>query len=253
MMIHLHSKQGLYTVTKYNKDFIYLKTKHSKFQAPTSDFKSLAGGPWNRDLKADELRSFLEVVAPDLLANIDRQEALLVARLNVLAEESEDEDDVPILDEPSAEQYAKWWREGNIEKDNLRKKLMTVGHKVYADLASLSILHTLQIDKGLKFIIQVTEDDQHRFCFDPYEIGSNYHSDLSEMYRTDGYYTINGGWLKIIDNKVTLYAQSGDYGVYNDDVALAAAKLIFPNKEIVSYAGKQWDDINPSDMDILPF
>ena len=46
----------------------------------------------------------------------------------------------------------------------------------------------------------------------------------------------------MIGNVLTLYAQSGDYGVYNNEIAIEAAKLVFPNKEIRSFAGMQWSD-----------
>jgi histidinol dehydrogenase len=118
-----------------------------------------------------------------------------------------------------------------------------VQKEVTAQLSELPILKDYQNEKGIKFIIQKNyKTDEYRFCFDPYQLGANFHSTLSEFFRQENWGTINGGWLKMIGNVLTLYAQSGDYGVYNNEIAINAAKLVFPNKEIRSFAGMQWSD-----------
>lgn len=137
----------------------------------------------------------------------------------------------------------------NEQHDLTKHALVKHARTLYKDLAKLPIINNYQNTKGIKFIIQKNyKTDEHRFGFDPYELGPNYHSNLSDYYREESWGTINGGWLKVIDNTVTLYAESGDYGVYNSTIAINAAKLIFPDKEIVSYPGQSWGE-----WDKLPF
>ena len=47
----------------------------------------------------------------------------------------------------------------------------------------------------------------------------------------------------MVDDKVILYSKSGDYGVYDDNIAMECAKILFPTKTILSFAGKEWDNI----------
>jgi len=140
--------------------------------------------------------------------------------------------------------WQKYYRDEMDKHQRTKDKLIKIARKIYIDLVELPILKTLQIDEGIKFIIQVNENEEHRFCFDPYQIMDNFHSNLSEIFRDKTYYTINGGWMKIIGEEIILYAQSGDYGAYDDNIALEACKKIFPNKTIKSFAGKSWDKIN---------
>lgn len=129
------------------------------------------------------------------------------------------------------------------ELDGVKEKLNNHARNIYSQLSELPILKDYQNDKGIKFIIQKNyKTDEYRFCFDPYQLGANFHSQLSEFFIQENWGTINGGWLKMIGNVLTLYAQSGDYGVYNNEIAIEAAKLVFPNKEIRSFAGMQWSD-----------
>jgi hypothetical protein len=129
------------------------------------------------------------------------------------------------------------------ELDEVKEKLNNHARNIYSQLSELPILKDYQNEKGIKFIIQKNyKTDEYRFCFDPYQLGANFHSTLSEFFRQENWGTINGGWLKMIGNVLTLYAQSGDYGVYNNEIAIEAAKLVFPNKEIRSFAGMQWSD-----------
>lgn len=144
------------------------------------------------------------------------------------------------------------YRDQVVKTDELKDKLTYHARKLYSKLAELPILNEFQEENGIKFIIQhnyVTEE--YRFCFDPYQLGGNFHSTLSDFYRKNHWGTVNGGWMKVIGSKIILYAQSGDYGVYEDEIAIQAAKVLFPNKHIFSHAGKQWMDI--SSIYELPF
>ena len=140
--------------------------------------------------------------------------------------------------------WEKYYREQCIKTEKETDRICNHASKLYADLTELPILNTYTNDKGIKFIIQrnyVT--NEHRFCFDPYELGANFHSQLSEFFRKENWGTINGGWMKVINNEVILYKSSGDYGVYDDTIAMNCAIKIFPNKIISSFAGKEWNDI----------
>jgi len=139
--------------------------------------------------------------------------------------------------------WEKYYRKECDKNIKLNEKLNNHASKLYANLAELPILKNYTNDKGIKFIIQrnyVT--NEHRFCFDPYELGANFHSQLSEFFRKENWGTINGGWMKVINNEVILYSSSGDYGVYDDTIAINCATKIFPNKVISSFAGKKWID-----------
>ena len=139
--------------------------------------------------------------------------------------------------------WEKHFRKECENSQKLKYQLNNHASKLYADLTELPILNTYTNDKGIKFIIQrnyVT--NEHRFCFDPYELGANFHSQLSEFFRKENWGTINGGWMKVINNEVILYKSSGDYGVYDDTIAMNCAIKIFPNKIISSFAGKEWVD-----------
>lgn len=146
------------------------------------------------------------------------------------------------IDSLKPHDWEKSFREERTRTDKITEKLNNHASKLYANLADLPILKNYTNDKGIKFIIQQSETDEHRFCFDPYELGANFHSQLSEFFRQNEWGTINGGWVKVIGNKVILYYMSGDYGVYDDNIAIDCAKKVFPNKTIVSFAGKQWED-----------
>lgn len=139
--------------------------------------------------------------------------------------------------------WEKYYRKECDENIKLNEKLNDHASKLYADLAELPILKNYNNDKGIKFIIQRNHvTNEHRFCFDPYELGANFHSQLSEFFRKENWGTINGGWMKVINNEVILYSSSGDYGVYDDTIAVNCAIKIFPNKVISSFAGKKWID-----------
>ena len=269
MKIHLNSKPGLYEVVTYGRNSITCSTKHSTFQVPSSDFKSFAGGNWNFGVTKDQMDTFLSVVQPDkykiqveqenqiltLAARLDIIQAAVKAQQTVVVEEEPEayEDDYPDGNpqEPTKEKYEKWWRQESDKNYELNNKMRSIAHQVYSQNLDFS---NFQNHKGIKFIIQTDAyESQFRFCWDPYGFVSNGHSDISSIFRADDWYTINGGWIKIIDNNVILYAKSGDYGVYDDTVAIHCAKKVFPTKEIHSFAGRQWNDGLEDKFYPLPF
>lgn len=62
MKIHLHSKEGLYTVKCYSPYSITVFTKQKEFTVPTSDFKSFAGGLWNSQVSKKDMDEFLSTI-----------------------------------------------------------------------------------------------------------------------------------------------------------------------------------------------
>lgn len=260
MYIHLHKRQGMFTLVSYNKDTITIKTKQGEPETyPVSEFKCIAGGRSNFNLSNAERRMFLSVVAPEQLTteNIINETALKLGAIIDMKEQ--------------LETYQNWYEACNQELNRVNAEKRNHATRLYEDLAELPILKNIEILDGLKFIIQEAIPDiempkyEYRFCFDPYRLMANYHSDISYVYTSDQYCTINGGWIKIFDQNidgeivstVVLYGKSGDYGVYDDEIAIATARIIFPDKHIESYAGKSWDEIekysDPKYGDILPF
>ena len=144
----------------------------------------------------------------------------------------------------SEKEWEEHFRRKVDETNALNDKLTSHARKLYSNLSELPILKEFEEKEGTKFIIQKNyKTIEHRFCFDPYKLGANFHSQLSDFYREDKWGTINGGWLKALEHKVILYAESGDYGVYDDETAIRAAKIIFPDKEIFSHAGELWKSV----------
>jgi len=266
MKIHLNSRQGLYEVETYGRNTITLSTKHNVFQVPVSDFKSFAGGNWNSNVSKEEMDTFLSVVQPDkykIQVEQENQILTLAVRLGmiqdavkaeqpVVVEESDDYQDIPFeIDEPTKDEYKKWWKDKSDELNHTRNKMRSIAHKVYSQNLDFS---NFQNHDGIKFIIQTNRNEtEFRFCWDPYGFVSNGHSDISNIFRADGWYTINGGWIKIIDDNVILYGRSGDYGVYDDAIATECAKKVFPTKEIHSFADRQWIDGLEDKFFPLPF
>jgi hypothetical protein len=266
MKIHLNSRQGLFEVETYGRDTITLSTKHNVFQVPVSDFKSFAGGNWNFNASKEEMDTFLSVVQPDkykIQVEQENQILTLAVRLgmirdavkaqeSVVVEESDDYQDIPFeTDEPTKDEYEKWWRDKCDELNSTRNKIRSIAPEVYSQNLDFS---NFQNHKGIKFIIQTDAyETEFRFRWDPYGFVSNGHSDISSIFRADDWYTVNGGWIKIIGDDVILYSKSGDYGVYDDAIATECAKKVFPTKEIHSFAGRYWDDELDSLFMELPF
>ena len=277
MKIHIHSKNGLYEVLNYGTTYIRIATKTENFSVSVKDFKAFAGGLWNNQTTKDEMNSFLAAVKPDeykkqveledkiltLAARADRIKAE-VALLHVedLFEEEIIEDDNEYdtyLEEcrlkelnRSVEEWNKLIAKEIDEKDKVNDKLRSIARLVYKNTIDLSDIKIS--NNGIKFIIQENyKDNTFRFCWDPYGFVDNYHSSISDIHREEYWNTISGGWLKIIDNNVILYSKSGDYGVYNNTMAIESAKKIFSNKNIHSFANREWDSELEETFNDLPF
>jgi hypothetical protein len=151
------------------------------------------------------------------------------------------------IDQQTPYDWEKAFREETATHNETKNKLVAHARNLYSRLPDLPILVDFQNDKGIKFIIQETyamDEPSYRFCFDPYQLGANYHSVLSmEFFPKEDWGIINGGWMKVIGNTVTLYGESGDYGKYDDTIAITACKQIFPRHNIISFAGKKWNEV----------
>jgi hypothetical protein len=266
MKIHLNSRQGLYEVETYGRETITCSTKHNIFQVPTSDFKSFAGGNWNFNVTKDQMDVFLSVVQPDkykIQVEQENEIITLAARIDMITEavkasstqpvvvEEEEDNDYPEDILATKEDYEKWWRQESDKNYELNNKMRKIAHEVYSQNLDFS---NFTNRKGIKFIIQQDwSEESYRLCWDPYGFVSNYHSDISSIFQADPYGTINGGWIKIFENDVVLYYKSGDYGVYDDAIAMKCALKLFPEKNIHSFAGRQWDNELELQFDDLPF
>lgn len=266
MKIHLHSKRGLYTVEDFGRDSITLSTKHSSFSVPCDDFKCFAGGVNKPSDK--QRKSFLGIVKPLQAADDAFEDAKVQLTQEVLALGTERYEEIYLQRfEKSMELFESNdkfgltnWKEvyHNLKKkyddqENVtRKRMMDIAKRVYNTQIDLT---SWQCEDGIKFIIQNNKKkykhtDEWRMCFDPYEILMNFHSRLDDLYNTfrysddgSGWSTANGGWIKVIGDIVYLYAESGDYGVYKDNIAIDCAHRMFPGKQVISCAGKQWSDV----------
>ena len=254
MKIHLNSRNGVYTVKSYNNTYINVATKRYEMQVPCSDFKCFAGGRNNHELTAAESDRFLSIVNPSMYQHQAKMTNAIIEAVKALSAQPivvDEDDDEEEFDEATNAQYEHWFHQKSEELNIYRDKIRESASKVYKQKLDFD---NLEITKGIKFIIQQNRDDNsYRFCFDPYGFVDNFHSAISDVYRDINWYTINGGWIKVIGNSVILYYKSGDYGVYDNDIAIAAASKLFPNHEISSYAGRQWDAELNARYDDLPF
>mgnify|MGYP000871628130 CR=1 FL=1 len=280
--IHINSKQGMFTVKKYDSKVMHLCTRHYEFTTKTSDFKCLAGG-FNNFHNSQELHDFQMVVDPEYIELQQRTDKLL-NKLRVLRGEEvdmlvgetdwdniiqpgdylpTDEDKAAMYQEepdeepfyvdatpPTYEQYQRWYEQEREEHDKLKGIVRRVAREMYKDITKYDFSE-FEHTKGTKFIIQSKYSDRNdtRFCFDVYALMDNYHSNISEAFSDQGYGTDNGGWFKVHNKTVVLYKSSGDYGKYDDRIAKEAAEKLFPYHQIYSFSGKEWD----LDMDRLLF
>jgi hypothetical protein len=266
MKIHLKSRQGLYTVEQYGRESITMSTKHGIISVPTSDFKAMAGGAWNNDVPKEKIDLFLSVVCPEhYRMQVEQEDQILslAARIDIVNKAKESliatmetinvlPDDKSVLDyKNEIKDWENRWSYMNEKYTTLNHKMRHIASQVYSQTLDYS---NFVMTEGVKFIIQQHyHDDSYRFCWDPYGFVSNGHSDISDLYRDGTHGTVNGGWIKVFEKDVVLYYKSGDYGVYDDAVAIAAATSLFPGKKIHSFAGRQWDDeLNDMFYD-LPF
>ena len=268
MKIHLNSRQGLYEVETYGRNSITLSTKHNTFQVPVDDFKSFAGGNWNFNVSKEEMDTFLSIIQPEKYKKqfeLENEIISLAKRIDMIdtfntpvtapvVVEDEDEDDYPDYEsqEPTKEDYQRWYTDNCKELDETKNKLKKIAREVYSQNLDFSDYGNR---KGIKFIIQENEPEEnlYRLCWDPFGFVSNYHSNISDIYYHKDWYTINGGWIKVFEDDVVLYYKSGDYGVYDDAIAIECAKKLFPGKNIHSFAGRNWDDELDQKFYDLPF
>ena len=246
MKIHLHSRKGLYEVVDYNATRIILSTKAYRFYVPVDDFKEFAGGTWNWNVPSEEMETFLSVVDPEKYNKIIEQKEGIPEYIEQEDDDYydydyEDEMDYSDYEYPNYEQL---YYENRDELSKLKSKMRNIAYMVYSQKLDFSEYLN---DSGIKFIIQQNRNnaEDYRLKFDPYGFVSNGHSDIDDLFRQDmeTYKTINGGWLKVFGDIVILYAQSGDYGVYDDIIATKCAKEIFTGKIVISFAGKSWNDV----------
>jgi hypothetical protein len=251
MKIHLNSRQGMYTVTSYNDTYIWLVTKRlPEFTVPCSDFKSFAGGAYNNDITAAESDRFIATINPSMYQHQAKMTEVMEA-LKALSTQQDTVDEDEDFDEATNTQYENWYYQKCDEIAKLEHKMFNTAVKVYKQKLDFT---DLLIDNGAKFIIQQhRETKSYRFCFDPYRFVSNAHSMISNIFREYNWDTIYGGWIKVIGNNVILYSKSGDYGVYEDNIAVEAASKVFPNHKIFSYAGREWDSQLSDKYDESPF
>jgi len=172
--------------------------------------------------------------------------------LESLTEENLEEDDFYDYDEgpddlsqTAQEQFEALQKEvDDLYKENrkLTFNLNKAAQKVYNQPIDFSNYQNLE---GIKFIIQVNNEGSFRFRWDPYQFTENFHSNISDIFRYDGtdYWTVNGGWIKVIGDNVYLYSKSGDYGVFDDIIAYHAAREVFPTKTIHCFAGTKWEEV----------
>jgi hypothetical protein len=253
MKIHLNSKPGMYTVVNYNDTYITLTTaKHYAFQVPCSDFKCFAGGFNNSNISTEETDKFLATVNPSMFKHQAKMTESIMEAVKALSmQPMQHANNNEPVDEADNIQYENWFHQKCDEIAKLEHKMFNTAVKVYKQKLDFT---DLLIDNGAKFIIQQhRETKSYRFRFDPYRFVSNAHSMISNIFREYNWETINGGWIKVINKNVVLYSKSGDYGVYDDNIAVEAAKSVFPNHKIFSYAGRRWDDELTDKYDDLPF
>ena len=265
MKIHIKSRKGMYTVISYNDKIMQLETKNSQFIVPIKDFKSLAGGKWNWGVSKEEEENFLKTVAPERMVKLESETQDIIKKLDLLKRLSNLEDKVFQNEQPSIDSCDDYGHDDNCgyddynasidqyksEIEELKNKMFNIGSKVYEHKIDFS---NYEDYNGRKFVIKANNDKtEFKFCWDPFGFTDNWHSNISRLCYIDNFYVINGGWIKMIEDNVILYGKSGDYGVYDDKIAIECAKKIFPGKEIHSYAGRQWDD-NLDDLFLpLPF
>lgn len=260
MKIHLHSKNGTFSVDSYDKNIINCSTKHSTFKTNSNDFKCFAGGDWNFGVSKEDMDLFLSTIGHQKETIqvkqivVKTKENNLIKRLDniVTALEIANNDKNDFFNwDTSKEQYKKWYEEKTEELQKEKKRIKKIAYSIYSKTSDFS---NFQIVNGIKFIIQQNWDDlSYRFCFDPYGFVSNYHSSISNIFENDSFSTVNGGWIKIIDNNVILYYKSLDYGVYNSDIAIKCATKLFPGKQIYSFAGRDWDKELDSMFQSIPY
>jgi hypothetical protein len=227
-------------VLKKTNKYVYLSNgthmSHSDFHRYKQDIRNELAIVHNNEYK-DSIKVFI--------SNLKEIETLN-NRIASLKEERIDlENDLQFTRDYSNHDWEESFRRESTAHSATKDLLTEHARSLYKDLSSLPIIENFTNDKGIKFIIQKNhKTDEFRFCFDPYQLGSNFHSTLSMFYEEEYWGTVNGGWLKAIDNTIVLYKSSGDYGIYDDTIAIECAKKVFKNKKILSFSNTEWDKIS---------
>ena len=271
--IHLHDRNGMYTVVSYTDRSMELCTKYSDtFHVPLKKFKCLAGGRWNYNvwqIHNDELQEFLKVVDPtsigidenfnlvkeDLLKQIkdyeDNYEEAIAKQQEEMAKILQDEAyNVPeeVYEHAYDNDYydaSLSYEELEVSRDYWQMKSLDLETEKDAIIKKVGMMYLsvgfnafpLPINEGIKFVYQESKDiGDSRILLDPLQIVPNYHSNITKMFQDGKYYTINGGWLKYDPeiNTITLYGESGDYGRYNPDLCIPLFEKLYPSIKIIS-------------------
>ena len=263
--IHLKSRQGVYSVFSIGKDTMTCQTAHYSFRVPKSDFKCFAGdykptekqanyflallSESNLQYQLDAVKNKLQNKMINDLRQLKENEANIKYKIDGYYDSLEKNLDfltkkLAIQKEEHEKEMEEKMKEILDNSDEMRKFKFNKAVEIYQYPIDLS---NFMNRDGIKFIIQERKTN-YRMFFDPFKFVANYHSSLNQITEsirreTMGQYwsTINGGWLKVIDDVVILYGRSGDYGVYDDDIAIECAKKLFPGKEIYSYADCRYD------------
>lgn len=264
--IHIHSRNGLYTLVSYSADKIKFRTKHDAYIRDASDYKCLAGGNHNFRVNMEVVHEFERTVLPEKYAELDRKEAELMLQLDAIrheeyleqlylelaeAEMQKDMEDAELhqqwiedqyYEEPydieqDLRNYVTWYNQTKEELDKLRDHNIKVARKVYDNFNP----RLSDIEKPIKFIVQTNNKGSFRIRFDYYGFVENYHSSISQIFSDGIWCTMNGGWMRIEDGKLQLYGRSGDYGIFDKNIALDCAEKLFPMAMIDSKPGAELD------------
>lgn len=259
----MKSRQGVYSVFSIGKDTMTCQTANYSFRVPKSEFKCFAGDykPTEKQanyflalLSESNLQKQLDVVKYKLqneLIRLKKDEANMKYQVDDYYDSLEKNLDILqkkliFQKEEHKKEMEEMRKEKVINSDKMKNYKFNKAVEIYQHPIDLS---NYENNQGIKFIIQEDKSEtEHRMFFDPFQFVANFHSNLDEItkiieIKTCGklWHTINGGWLKVIGNAVVLYGRSGDYGVYDDNIAIECAKKLFPTKEIYSYADCRYD------------
>lgn len=112
-------------------------------------------------------------------------------------------------------------------------KLRKLENLLYEDFDNIPMKDTCKL--GIKFILQQHHTTKEfRFRYDPYQVRTNNHSDLSNLFIDQDFGTVSGGWITIKGNNILLDRKSGDYGCFDEQIAYDCAKKLFKEAIIVS-------------------
>jgi hypothetical protein len=255
MYIHLKSQDGLFNVVSYNKNYIKIRTNRRAFTTTADDFSKMAGGHWNSREEKSEIEKFLKVInavpetplpAPAEVTesiNSFREMLNFAEDMKDAAREATEHLDDALCKIIKQDDVIARLKEDLVVALNAKVQQSNSSYRIvktcYKDFDVLSAVKDFQTQQGTKFIFQ-EGNDSYRIRFDVFDMVSNMHSEIDRLFRSKEWHTVSGGWIKIIDNVVYLYYESGDFGVYDEAKAVKCAQELYPDKEIKSFAGKPW-------------